>query len=81
MPTNMTCKSFADWVAHTWGHEVHEETARQWLHKLGFKQKSTGKGVYFDGHERDDVVSARNEYLDILDDVDQRRRKCLWLVL
>ena len=48
---NMTCKSFAAWVADTWDHEVHEETARQWLHRLGFKPKSTGKGVYFDGHE------------------------------
>ena len=53
---NMTCNSFAAWVAESWGHEIHEETARQWLHKLGFKPKSSGKGVYFDGHERDDVV-------------------------
>ena len=26
---NMTCKSFAAWVAESWGHEIHEETARQ----------------------------------------------------
>ena len=56
---NMTCKSFAAWVAESWGHEIHEETARQWLHKLGFKQKSSAKGVYFDSHERDDVVKTK----------------------
>jgi len=44
---NMTSKSFAAWVAESWGHEVHEDTARQWLHKLGFKQKCSAKGSIF----------------------------------
>ena len=69
----MTSKSFAAWVAESWDHEIHEETARQWLHKLGFKQKSSAKGVYFDGHERDDVVIAREEYLSILEKADQKK--------
>ena len=70
---NMTSKSFAAGIAKSWGHDIHEETARQWLHKLGFKPKSSSKGVYFDGHERDDVRDAREKYLDILDKADQRR--------
>ena len=52
---------------------IHEETARQWLHKLGFKQKSSAKGVYFDGHKRDDVVIAREKHLSILEKADQKR--------
>ena len=54
---NMTSKSFAAWVVESWGHEMHEETPRQWLHKLGLKQKCSAKGVYFDGHEQDDVIA------------------------
>ena len=54
----MTSKSFAAWVAESWGHEIHEETARLWLHKLGFKQKYSAIVVHFDGHERYDVVIA-----------------------
>ena len=54
---NMTSKSFAAWVVESCGHEMHEETPRQWLHKLGFKQKCSANGVYFDGHEQDDVIA------------------------
>ena len=48
---NMTCKSFAAGVSESWGHQIHKGTARRWLHNLGFKQKISGKGVYFDSHE------------------------------
>ena len=33
------------------------------LHDLGFTYKQFSKGVYFDGHERDDVVEDRETYL------------------
>ena len=42
-------------------------TARRWLHKLGFKQVSSKKGIYIDGHERADVVEYRKLYLKRLD--------------
>jgi hypothetical protein len=38
-----------------------ERTARRWLLKLGWRLKALKKGVYMDGHERDDVVKYRNE--------------------
>ena len=42
--------------------EICNETARHWLHDLGFSQKCHKKGVYFDGHERD-VVEHRKEFV------------------
>ena len=36
--------------------KVSTTTATRWLHKLGFSPSSTKKGVYIDGHERQDVV-------------------------
>jgi hypothetical protein len=34
-------------------------TARRWLHKEGFKYMAHKKGLYFDGHERDDIIDYR----------------------
>jgi hypothetical protein len=34
---------------------LSECTARHWLYKLGWRQTRLKKGVYMDGHERDDV--------------------------
>lgn len=67
----MTSEEFASWVSTEFNVAVHEETARRWLHSLGFSQKGHHKGVYFDGHERDDVVESRQQFLDrlvVLDD-------------
>jgi hypothetical protein len=36
-------------------------TARRWLLKLGWRRTIVRKGVYMDGHERDDVVKYRRE--------------------
>jgi hypothetical protein len=38
-----------------------ERTARRWLIKLGWRLTRIQKGVYMDGHEREDVVKYRNE--------------------
>lgn len=38
-----------------------ERTARRWLVKLGWRQTQLKKGVYMDGHERDDVRKYRQE--------------------
>jgi hypothetical protein len=40
---------------------VSERTARRWLVKLGWRRTRLKKGVYMDGHEREDVVKYRNE--------------------
>ena len=35
--------------------------ARMWLNKMGYSWRSAKKGVYIDGHEREDVVQYRQE--------------------
>ena len=52
---NLTVEMFRSWIDNK--HELSKQTARKWLHILGFKQLNHQKGVYFDGHERDDVVA------------------------
>ena len=47
------------------------ETARVWLHLLGLSQKNHQKGVFFDGHDREDVVEDRSNFLDKLQDLDE----------
>ena len=69
----MTAYSFANWVnldllpnSHLppgFPQSITVRTARKWLHKLGFSPKSSKKGLYFDGHERGDVVEYRKLYL------------------
>jgi len=34
-------------------------TAREWLHMLDWKYKDHSKNIYFDGHEREDVVADK----------------------
>jgi hypothetical protein len=41
---------------------ISERTAQRWLVKLGWRQTRLKKGVYMDGHERDDVVKYRNKF-------------------
>jgi hypothetical protein len=70
---NMTAQSFCVWVnedllpsSHLPPHfprRVSFRTSIRWLHHLGFKPVSHRKGVYIDGHERDDVVLHRGKYL------------------
>ncbi|KAM6496657.1 hypothetical protein JOM56_007130 [Amanita muscaria] len=46
------------------GKGVSLETARRWLHHEGFRFMEHKKGLYFDGHERPDVVDYRqNKFL------------------
>ena len=48
---------------------IKHEAARRWLRKLGLSWRSAKKTIYFDGHERADVVLYRqqfvNEFLDL----------------
>lgn len=45
------------------GQTICERTARRWLAKLGYELKEAKKGIYVDGHEREDVVAYRKEFL------------------
>ena len=75
---NMTAEDFCSWVNVNLLPRVLENhasapskitarTARSWLHKLGFEQVSSKKGIYINGYERADVVEYRKLYLKKLD--------------
>ncbi|KAF8957072.1 hypothetical protein BDZ97DRAFT_1603780, partial [Flammula alnicola] len=42
---------------------IHVRTARRWLHKLSWRYRQKKKGMYIDGHEREDVVEYRNKFV------------------
>ena len=70
---NLTAATFCEWVnekllpnatlAPTFPRRVSVETARCWLHELGFSVERAQKGTFVDGDERDDVVAYRNKFL------------------
>ncbi|KAF8576284.1 hypothetical protein K439DRAFT_1367698, partial [Ramaria rubella] len=43
-------------------HGIAICTARRWLHANGFESKSHAKGLYYDGHERPDVVHDQQHH-------------------
>ena len=55
------------------GHNsyISERTAINWLKKLGYVCKDVKKGVYHDGHERPDVVEARQKFLAQMKDYER----------
>ena len=63
---NLTLQQFVTWLKESNDVEICTATASLWLHDMGFSYKQFSKGVYFDGHERDDVVRARELYLEKL---------------
>ena len=70
---NLTAGAFCQWVNNDllpnsvlepgYPRRVSVETARKWLHDLGFEILQLSKGVFIDGHERSDVVEARVKFL------------------
>ena len=61
----VTPEKFCEWLNKTLFKEnpVVKETARRWMHRLGFHPVVYQKGIYKDGHERVDVIAAREKYL------------------
>ena len=67
---NMTALSFCQWVNETLLEQydlsanlprrISLHTATRWLHHLCFHPQSHKKGVYVDGHEREDVTKAKH---------------------
>ena len=75
---SMTAKQFCKWINDHLLPDVilyHPQvpqkisihTATRWLHQIGFQPSPTHKGVYLDGHEREDVVQYRKLYLQKLE--------------
>ena len=70
---NMTAMSFTTWVNTElspsqvlepgFPRNISVETGRKWLHELGFFIVDRKKGIYYDGHERKDVVEYRRKFL------------------
>ena len=76
---NMTAERFCQWVNNdllpshilpsNLPRTISVRTANRWLHQLGFTPKSHKKGSYVDGHEREDVVRNREEFLKMIADL------------
>ena len=70
---NLTVGSFCQWVNEEllpnealqpgFPRSIHWETARKWMHAMGFVVLSRKKGTFVDGHERSDVVEYRKKFL------------------
>ena len=70
---NLTAPVFCRWVNESllpnstlepgYPRKVGLETARLWSHHLGFEVLTVQKGVFIDGHERQDVVESRKLFL------------------
>ena len=70
---NLIVGAFCHWVNNDllpnsilepgYPRRVSVETARKWLHDLGFDVLQLSKGVFIDGHERPDVVESRVKFL------------------
>ncbi len=69
---NLKVEMFRCWIENEHKRKISKETVRKWLHILGFTQVNHQKGVYFDGHERDDVVAYRQLFVDQLSELDRR---------
>ena len=71
-PDSISGRTFSHWVRtqlHTELElrdvvDIRERTAQRWLRYLGFKPTVYQQGLYFDGHERPDVVTYRKLFLD-----------------
>ena len=69
----MTSIAFCRWVNESllpnsildpgYPRTVSVETARKWLHELGFEVLDKKKGIYIDDHEREDVVQHHQRFL------------------
>ena len=70
---NLTAGDFCKWVNESFlpnctlepgfPRRVGLETARLWLHHLGFEVLTARKGIFIDGHERPDVIETRTLFL------------------
>ena len=52
--------------------DLCERTARRWLIKLGWRLSVVRKGIYMDGHEREDVKAYRKVFLERMEGFERR---------
>ena len=43
---------------------ISERTAQRWLWKMQWRYRALQRGMYTDGHEREDVVAYRKAFVD-----------------
>ncbi|KIM30516.1 hypothetical protein M408DRAFT_22012 [Serendipita vermifera MAFF 305830] len=48
---------------------ITKRTAERWLHSFGYQSRRHKKNIYWDGHERADVVLDRERYLNEIQEV------------
>ena len=69
---NLTVGKFCQWVNEDllntalepgFPRQIALETARKWMHEVGFTVVAKKKGTFVNGHERDDVVLYRETFL------------------
>ena len=51
---------------------IHINTARNYLKELGYAYAKVKKGIYIDGHEREDVVAYRKIFLEWINELEYR---------
>jgi hypothetical protein len=51
---------------------ISERTARRWMDEFGFEYSEVKKGMYMDGHERADVITYREEFLERMAGYEER---------
>ncbi len=69
---NLTLNDIVGWLKDHHQVDVCKSTVSIWLHELGFSYQHHSKGIYFDGHERSDVVADRKLYLNRLKSLESR---------
>ncbi|POW23227.1 hypothetical protein PSHT_00407 [Puccinia striiformis] len=55
-------------------HGLSRDSATRWMMKLGYRPQEHRKCLYFDGHERPDVLEARKKYIEDFDSHRQQSR-------
>lgn len=68
---NLTSIEFCKWVNKSllpnttlepgFPRRISVETARNWLHDMGFEVLTANKGIFVDGYERPDAVKSQNK--------------------
>ena len=69
---NLTADTFCQWANEEllpnealepgFPRKIGVETARKWMHEMGYEVLTSRKGAYVDHHERDDVVLYRKTF-------------------
>ncbi|OAV89977.1 hypothetical protein PTTG_12481 [Puccinia triticina 1-1 BBBD Race 1] len=79
-PGHVTPLTFREYTLHTVfpqfdiNRSLSRQTATRWMIRLGYRPQEYRKCLYFDGHERPDVIEARKKYIKEFDLYRKRSR-------